>query len=119
MEFIDLQAQQRAMKERLLGRIHEVFDHGQYIMGPEVPELEQRLAAYVGVKHCITCSSGTDALLMALMAWGIGPGDAVFTSPFTYVATVEVICLVGATPVFADINPTTFNINPEGLKSIV
>lgn len=84
-------------------------------MGPEVRELEARLAEYVGVEHCIACASGTDALLMALMAHDIGPGDAVFTSPFTFIATAEVIALLGATPVFVDIDPQTFNLDPDQL----
>jgi len=88
-------------------------------MGPEVFELEEKLAEFVGVKHCITCSSGTDALLISLMANGIGPGDAVITTPFTYIATAEVIKLLGATPVFVDIYPKTFNINPELIPDVV
>jgi UDP-2-acetamido-2-deoxy-ribo-hexuluronate aminotransferase len=113
--FIDLKAQQQAISASLWPRLERVLAHGQYIMGPEIKELEERLAAYVGVKHAITCSSGTDALLMALMAYGVGPGDAVFTTPFTFIATAEVIQLVGATPVFVDINPQTFNLDPEAL----
>jgi dTDP-4-amino-4,6-dideoxygalactose transaminase len=85
-------------------------------MGPEVHELEEKLADYCGVKHAISCSSGTDALLIPLMAWGIGPGDAVFTTPFTYVATAEVIALLGATPVFVDVYDSTFNIDCEKLE---
>ena len=91
--------------------------HGKYIMGPEVNELEHKLSDYVGVKHCISSSSGTDALLMPLMAMEIGPGDAVITTPFTYIATVEVISLLGATPIFCDIYDDTFNINPSGLEN--
>lgn len=119
MEFIDLHAQQRGIKERLLDSIRGVLEHGQYIMGPEVVQLEQHLSDYVGVTHCITCSSGTDALLVPLIAMGIGPGDAVFTTPFTFVATVEVICLLGATPVFADIDFNTLNINPSTFEETV
>jgi dTDP-4-amino-4,6-dideoxygalactose transaminase len=81
-------------------------------MGLEIQELEERLAAYVGVNHVVTCSSGTDALLMPLMAYGAGPGDAIFTTPFTFIATAEVIQLLGATPVFVDIDPKTFNLDP-------
>jgi dTDP-4-amino-4,6-dideoxygalactose transaminase len=88
-------------------------------MGPEIGELESRLAEYAGVKHAISCSSGTDALLLALMAYGVGPGDAVFTSPFTFIATAEVISLLGATPIFVDIDPRTFNLDPEHLQSAV
>lgn len=88
-------------------------------MGPEIKELEEKLAAYVGVKHAVGCASGTDALLMALMAYGVGPGDAIFTTPFTFVATAEVISLLGATPVFVDIDPVTFNIDPVKLEQAI
>jgi len=115
MDFIDLKTQQQRIKETLDANIQKVLAHGQYIMGPEVAELEAQLAGYVGVKHAIGCASGTDALLMALMAYGVGPGDAIFTTPFTFVATAEVISLLGATPVFVDINPATFNIDPAKL----
>jgi len=115
MDFIDLSAQQRRIKEQLDRNIQKVLTHGQYIMGPEVKELEAKLGAYVGVKHAISCASGTDALLIALMAYGVGPGDAIFTTPFTFIATAEVISLLGATPVFVDIDPVTFNINPAKL----
>ncbi|MBK5941396.1 aminotransferase DegT [Halochromatium roseum] len=111
MAFIDLKTQQDALRPQLEQGIHRVLHHGQYILGPEVTELEQRLAAYTGAQHCITAASGTDALLISLMALGIGPGDEVITTPFTFVATVEVIVLVGATPVFVDIEPGTCNIN--------
>ena len=94
MDFIDLKAQQLRIKRKIDQRIKSVLNHGKYIMGPEVLELEERLAKYAGVKHCISCSSGTDALLIPLMAKGIGPGDAVITTPFTYIATAEVISLV-------------------------
>jgi len=116
IRFIDLKAQQQRILPRLLERMQAVLDHGQYILGPEVEELEKRLASCVGVEHAITCSSGTDALLMPLMAYGIGPGDAVFTTPFTFVATAEVIALLGATPVFVDIDPHTFNIDPPQIE---
>jgi len=114
--FIDLKAQQEKIRPQLEERIKKVLEHGQYIMGPEVRELEEKLAEFTGAKHVVTCSSGTDALLMVLMALGVGPGDAVFTSPFTFIATAEVISLLGATPVFVDIDPRTFNIDPEKLK---
>ena len=117
MQFIDLNSQQKQIREKINKRIDNVLDHGKYIMGPEVFELEERLADYVNTKHCISCSSGTDALLIPLLAMNIGPGDAVLTTPFTYIATAEVIALVGATPVFCDIYDKTFNINPEGLSS--
>ena len=116
MQFIDLKAQQKLIREKIDRRIKKVLDHGQYIMGPEVDELEERLSSYVNVKHCISCSSGTDALLIPLLAMNIGPGDAVITTPFTYIATAEVIALVGATPIFCDIYDRTFNINPEELQ---
>jgi dTDP-4-amino-4,6-dideoxygalactose transaminase len=119
MDFIDLAAQQRRIAEKLNANIARVLAHGQYINGPEVRELEKTLADYVGAKHAVGCASGTDALLMALMALGIGPGDAVFTTPFTFVATAEVISLLGATPVFVDIDPATFNIAPEKLEQAV
>ena len=116
LAFIDLKAQQQKIYGRVLDKIQAVLAHGQYILGPEVQELEDRLVAYVGVKHAVTCSSGTDALLMALMAKGVGPGDAVFTTPFTFIATAEVVQLLGATPVFVDIDPWTYNLDPDALK---
>jgi len=109
--FIDLKAQYQALKHDIDARIHKVLDHGQYILGPEVAELEDKLAQYTGAKHSITVSSGTDALLLSLMGLGIGPGDEVITTPFTFVATAEVIVLVGAKPVFVDIEPDTCNID--------
>ncbi|MDI6854441.1 MAG: DegT/DnrJ/EryC1/StrS family aminotransferase [Deltaproteobacteria bacterium] len=114
--FIDLKAQQKLIYPSLITRLERVLAHGQYIMGPEVAEAEAQLAAYTGVKHAITCASGTDALLMVLLAKGVGPGDAVLTTPFTFIATAEVIELVGATPVFVDINPRTFNLEPALLQ---
>jgi len=119
IDFIDLKAQQQVIFPELMARIQRVLAHGQYIMGPEIKELEDKLAAYVGVKHAISCSSGTDALLMPLMAYDVGPGDAIFTTPFTFIATAEVIRLLGATPVFVDINPRTFNIEPAALEKAV
>lgn len=119
MKFIDLAAQQKHIREDVDRRIKAVLDHGNYIMGPEVFELEEKLAAYVDVKHCISCASGTDALLMALMAKGVRRGDAVFTTPFTFIATAEVIALLGATPVFVDIDPNTYNIDPDKLRSTI
>ena len=113
MQFIDLLSQKERIRTALLKRIEGILDSGQFIMGPEVTELESRLASYVGSRHCVSCSSGTDALLMPLLAKGIGPGDAVMTTPFTFVATAEVISLTGATPVFVDVCPDTFNIDPE------
>jgi len=119
MQFIDLAAQQNRIKTQIQGRIDAVLKHGKYIMGPEVKELELKLAAYVGVKHAIGCASGTDALLLALMAYDIGPGDAIFTTPFTFISTAEVISLLGATPVFVDIDPVTFNMDPSKLALAV
>jgi|TARA_B100001105_G_scaffold114868_1_gene92033 dTDP-4-amino-4,6-dideoxygalactose transaminase len=116
MDFIDLKTQQNRIREGLKVRFDRILEHGAYIMGPEITELEEKLADYCGVKHAISCSSGTDALLIPLMAWGIGPGDAVFTTPFTYVATAEVISLLGATPVFVDVYESTFNIDCEKLE---
>jgi UDP-2-acetamido-2-deoxy-ribo-hexuluronate aminotransferase len=116
LPFIDLKAQQRKFHSRIMEKIKGVLAHGQYILGPEVTELEERLAAYVGVRHVITCSSGTDALLMVLMAKGVGLGDAIFTTPFTFIATAEVVQLLGATPVFVDIDPKTYNIEPQALE---
>ena len=111
LDFVDLKAQQDALRPQLERNIHRVLHHGHYILGPEVRELEDRLSAYTGAKHCITVASGTEALLISLMALGIGPGDEVITTPFTFVATAEVIVLVGATPVFVDIEPDTCNID--------
>ncbi len=116
MQFIDLNAQQQRIRPRIDAAIKRVLDHGQYIMGPEVKQLEQRLADFVGVKHAIGCSSGTDALLLPLLAYGVGPGDAIFTTPFTFFATCEMIALTGATPVFVDIDPETFNIDAKNSK---
>ena len=117
--FIDLNAQFREIEEEIRANIDRVLTHGQFIMGPEVKELESALARFVGVEHAISCSSGTDALLMPLMAYGVGPGDAVFTTTFTFVATAEVVSLLGATPVFVDIDPRTFNIAPESLAAAI
>lgn len=117
--FIDLKAQYQALKPQIQDRINRVLDHGQYIMGPEVYELEDKLAAYVGVKHCIAASSGTDTLLIAMMALGIGPGDEVITTPFTFIATGEMIALLGAKPVFVDIDPRTYNLDPGKIETAI
>ncbi len=119
MKLIDLEAQQARIRGHIDHNIRRVLDHGQYIMGPEVQTLEERLRAYVGVKHAIACASGTDALLMGLMAYGVGPGDAVLTSPFTFIATAEVIRILGAVPVFVDIDPRTFNMDPAKLEMAI
>ena len=112
MEFIDLKAQYQALRSDINARIQTVLDHGQYIMGPEVGELEGKLAAYTGARHCITVSSGTEALLISLMALGIERGDEIITTPFSFIATAEAIVLLGAVPVFADIDPATCNLDP-------
>jgi UDP-2-acetamido-2-deoxy-ribo-hexuluronate aminotransferase len=119
MDFIDLSSQQKRIRSNIESAIKCVLDHGQYINGPEVAELEKMLAEFIGVRHVIACSSGTDALLISLMAYGIGPGDAVFTTPFTFFATCEAIALTGATPFFVDIDPGTFNIDPERLEEAI
>jgi UDP-2-acetamido-2-deoxy-ribo-hexuluronate aminotransferase len=115
--FIDLQSQYRALQPQIQERINRVLQHGQYIMGPEVQELEERLAMYTGSKHCISVASGTEALLITLMAVGIKPGDEVITTPFTFVATAEVIVLLGATPIFVDVEPDTCNIDVRLIES--
>ena len=119
MEFVDLKKQYERIKPRIHDRINEVLRHGKFIMGPEVGELENQLASFVGCKFCVSCANGTDALLLSLMAHDIGPGDAVFTTPFTFIATAEVISLLGATPVFVDIDPDTFNIDPGKLQEAI
>ncbi|WP_416305789.1 DegT/DnrJ/EryC1/StrS family aminotransferase [Neptunicella sp. SCSIO 80796] len=116
MQFIDLQSQLAHIRPAIDARIKKVLDHGQFIMGPEVFELEEKLADYVGVKRCISCANGTDALQLALMALGIGPGDTVITTAFSFFSTAEVIPLVGATPYFVDINPDTYNLCPSELQ---
>jgi len=119
MEFVDLKAQYRIIQASVDARIHAVLKHGQYILGPEVAELEAELARWTGSKHCIACASGTDALLIALMALGIGQGDEVVTSPFTFIATVEMIALLGAKPVFVDIDPRTYNLDSSKLAAAI
>ena len=119
MEFIDCKEQYRRYKTEIDDRMRVVLAHGQYVMGPEVFELERALAKYVGVKHCITASSGTHTLEIALRALGIGPGDEVVTVPYTWISTAEVIALVGARPVFVDIEPDTFNINVDLLPAAI
>jgi UDP-2-acetamido-2-deoxy-ribo-hexuluronate aminotransferase len=119
MEFIDLKKQQNRIRSTIDANIKKVLDHGQYILGPEVAELEERLADYVGVEHCIGVASGTDALQVAMMALEIGPGDEVITTPFTFIATAEVIVLLGARPVFVDIDPRTYNIDPQLIESAI
>ncbi|MDB2346834.1 DegT/DnrJ/EryC1/StrS family aminotransferase [Verrucomicrobiales bacterium] len=119
MQFIDLKAQQARIRPELDRRIAAVLDHGQYVLGPEVRELEERLADYVGVKHCIGAASGTDTLLIALMALGIGPGDEVITVPYTWISTAEMIALIGAKPVFVDIDEASWNMDPTQVEAAI
>jgi dTDP-4-amino-4,6-dideoxygalactose transaminase len=117
--FIDLEAQRRHLGDRVERNLARVLEHGKFVMGPEVQELEERLAERVGVNHVITCSRGTDALTLPLLAWGIGPGDAVFVPSFTFTATAEVVALLGATPVFCDVDPESFNLDPDNLEQAI
>jgi len=119
MQFIDLKAQYKLIESNILNSIQTVLNHGQYIMGPEVAALEKQLADFVGSRHAIVNSSGTDALLMALLALDIGPGDEVITSPFSFFATAEVIALCQATPIFVDIDPKTYNMDPAKLEAAI
>ena len=119
MDFIDLKTPYLRIQDSINARIQSVLNHRQYMLGPEVYELEERLADYVGVKQCVGVSSGTDALLIALMACNISPGDEVITSPFSFISTAEVILLLGAKPIFVDIDPRTYNIDPRLLKKAV
>ena len=119
MQFIDLGAQRERIGDRLKAAIDRVVEDGRYILGPEVAEFEAKLAAYVGVKHCIACANGTDALLLPLYASGIGPGDAVFVPSFTFAATAEVVALAKAEPVFVDVDPDTYNIDIESLEAAI
>lgn len=119
MEFRDLKTQYQVLKPQIDKAIQTVLNEGRFIMGRQVQELEQTLADYVGVKHCITCANGTDALFMVLMAWDIKAGDAVFVPDFTFFATGEVVSLLGATPVFVDVDPNTFNIDPVKLEAAI
>ena len=119
IEFIDLKQQYQLHKTEIDARIHRVIDHGHFIMGPEIVELETALAKYVGAKHAITVASGTHSLEIALRALGVGPGDEVITVPFTWISTAEVIGLVGAKPVFVDIDPATYNINVELIAAAI
>lgn len=119
IEFIDLKAQQSRIKAEIDAGIQRVLAHGQYILGPEVAELEEKLAAYVGAKYCITCANGTDALQIVQMAFGIGSGDEVITPGFTYIATAETVAVLGATPVYVDVNPKTYNLDVEKLEAAI
>lgn len=117
--FIDLKAQYHALKPSIDGRIQKVLDHGAFVNGPEVAEVEKKLAEFVGSKYALTCASGTDALLIPMMALGIGPGDEVITTAFSFIATAETIVLAGAKPVYVDIDPVTFNLDPKEVKKAI
>lgn len=119
MEFIDLKAQYALVQDDVNRRIQQVLSHGQYILGPEVAELEHKLAAYVGTTHCVAVASGTDALLLALMALGVKAGDEVITTPFSFIATAEVIALIGAKPIFIDIDPISHNIRADLIEQSI
>ena len=119
MDFIDLKTRHKRIREDVESRVRRVMDQGQFILGPEVRELEDKLSHYVGAKHCVTVSSGTDSLLVALMALGIGPGDEVVTVPYTWISSAEVIALLGATPVFVDVRSDTWNMNEQLLESVI
>ncbi len=119
MKFIDLETQYHSYKKEIDRRMNAVLEHGQYIMGPEIEELEQVLAEFVGVKHCISVASGTASLEIALRALDVGPGDEVITVPFSWISTAEVIAAVGAKPVFIDIEPDTYNLNPQLLETLI
>jgi len=119
MQFVDLAAQQARIKEQIDRNIQKVLAHGKYILGPEVAELEERLAAFCGAKHCISVANGTDALQIAQMALGVGPGDEVIVPGFSYIATAETPAVLGAKPVYVDIDPKTYNLNPERLEAAI
>jgi len=117
--FIDLKAQRARIKDRVDAAVMKVLDEGRYILGPEVSELEEKLAEFAGMGRALSCANGTDAILIPLMAWGIGPGDAVFVPSFTFAASAEVVVLAGASPVFVDIDPDTFNMSPDSLSAAI
>jgi UDP-2-acetamido-2-deoxy-ribo-hexuluronate aminotransferase len=119
MPFVDLAAQQERLRPEIEAGIKRVLAHGKYILGPEVDELEERLAAYTGVAHCISCANGTDALQIALMALGVGPGDEVITPGFSYIATAEAAAVLGAVPVYVDIDPGSYNLDPKLLDAAI
>lgn len=119
MQFVDLAAQQARIKEQIDRNIQKVLAHGKYILGPEVAVLEEKLAAYCGAKHCISVANGTDALQIAQMALGVGPGDEVIVPGFSYIATAETPAVLGARPVYVDIDPKTYNLNPENLEAAI
>jgi len=119
IQFIDLQAQRRRIAEPLNKAIAAAVEGGQWILGPQVTELEEQLAEFAGVKHCIACANGTDALMLVLRGWDIGPGDAVFVPAFTFAASAEVVALVGASPVFVDVLEDTYNMDPASLEAAI
>lgn len=119
ISFIDLKAQRERLKDQIDAAVIKVLDEGRYILGPEVSELETRLAEFAGAGQALSCANGTDAILIPLMAWGIGPGDAVFVPAFTFASTAEVVVLAGASPVFVDIDPDTYNMCPESLAAAI
>ena len=119
MQFIDLQAQRRRIEPEINGAVQRVIESGRYVLGPEVGELEKQLAAWCGAKHAVSCANGTDALALALMAWQLKPGDAVFCPSFTFVATAQVVPWLGAWPVFVDILPETYNMDPASLETAI
>ena len=119
MQFIDLKTRHKLIGDKINARIQKVMDHGQFILGPEVQELEQKLAEYTGSKHCVTVSSGTDSLLIALMALGVGVGDEVIAAPYTWISTAEVVALLGAKPVFVDICPDIWNMDETLLEAAI
>ncbi len=119
MQFIDLKSRHQLLGDNIHARIQKVMEHGQFILGPEVREVEEKLAQYTGSKHCVTVSSGTDSLLIALMALGVGAGDEVITVPYTWISTAEVIALLGAKPVFVDIRPDTWNMDETQLEAAI
>jgi len=119
IDFIDLKTQQARIKDKIDAGIQRVLAHGQYILGPEVAELEEKLATYVGAKYCISCANGTDALQIAQMALGIGPGDEIITPGFTYIATAETGALLGAKPVYVDIDKRTYNVDPALIEAAI
>lgn len=119
MQFVDLAAQQALIKEEIDAGIQRVLEHGQYILGPEVRELEEKLSAFAGTKFCVTCANGTDALQIAQMAFGIGPGDEVIVPGFTFIATAETVAFLGAKPVYVDVDPHTYNLDPALLEAAI
>lgn len=119
VQFIDLAAQQARIRDKIDAAIGRVLDHGQYIMGPEVKQFEEDLKGFTGVRHALTCANGTDALTLVMMAWGVGPGDAVFVPSFTYVASAETPAQLGATPFFVDVLEDSFNIDPTSFAQAI